>query len=60
MDFLTVVFDIQGGVRTVFTPEEAEKLAAQMIGHKLITKQTGEKGILVNKVGSCLVSIQAP
>lgn len=46
------VFDsgLKGGVRTVFTPEEAEKLAAQMIGHKLITKQTGEKGIQVNKV----------
>lgn len=34
----------------MFTPEEAEKLAQQMIGHKLITKQTGEKGIQVNKV----------
>ncbi|XP_022650518.1 succinate--CoA ligase [ADP-forming] subunit beta, mitochondrial-like isoform X2 [Varroa destructor] len=46
------VFDsgLKGGVKTVFTPEEAEKLAQQMIGHKLITKQTGEKGIQVNKV----------
>lgn len=46
------VFDsgLKGGVRTVFTPEEAESLAKQMIGYKLITKQTGEKGIQVNKV----------
>ncbi|KAH8009701.1 hypothetical protein HPB51_019012 [Rhipicephalus microplus] len=31
-------------------PSEAKKFASQMIGHVLRTKQTGEKGIKVNKV----------
>lgn len=34
----------KGGVRIVYSPREAAILADQMIGHKLITKQTGEKG----------------
>ena len=35
-------------------PEEAQKLAAQMLGKYLITKQTGAKGKLCNKVRSIL------
>lgn len=35
---------LQGGVHMVATPEEAGKLAGQMIGHKIITKQTGAAG----------------
>lgn len=41
---------LKGGVRMAFSEAEASKLASQMIGHKLITKQTGEKGIICNEV----------
>ncbi|ENH98677.1 hypothetical protein COCC4DRAFT_77036 [Bipolaris maydis ATCC 48331] len=34
----------KGGVRVVYSPREASILADQMIGHKLITKQTGAAG----------------
>lgn len=41
---------LKGGVKMAFSPDEAKKLAGQMIGHKLITKQTGEKGVICNEV----------
>lgn len=41
---------LKGGVKMAFSESEAVKLAEQMIGHKLITKQTGEKGIICNEV----------
>ena len=41
---------LKGGVRMAFSESEAAKLASQMIGHKLITKQTGDKGIICNEV----------
>lgn len=41
---------LKGGVRMAFSESEASKLASQMIGHKLITKQTGEKGVICNEV----------
>jgi len=40
----------KGGVRVVYSPKEAGILANEMIGHKLITKQTGEKGRICNSV----------
>ncbi|EGP89333.1 unnamed protein product [Zymoseptoria tritici ST99CH_1A5] len=40
----------KGGVRVVYSPREASILAEQMIGHKLITKQTGERGRICNSV----------
>jgi succinyl-CoA synthetase beta subunit len=40
----------KGGVRIVYSPREAGILADQMIGHKLITKQTGAKGRICNSV----------
>lgn len=40
----------KGGVRVVYSPREASILADQMIGHKLITKQTGERGRICNSV----------
>ena len=40
----------KGGVRIVYSPREASILADQMIGHKLITKQTGERGRICNSV----------
>ena len=40
----------KGGVHLCKTPEEAEELTSKMLGHRLITKQTGEKGVLVEKV----------
>ena len=36
-----------------YSPEEVQAIAQEMIGHKLITKQTGEKGINCNKVMVC-------
>ncbi|EMD91269.1 hypothetical protein COCHEDRAFT_33811 [Bipolaris maydis C5] len=50
----------KGGVRVVYSPREASILADQMIGHKLITKQTGAAGRLCNAVfiveRNCLVN----
>ncbi|KAF2793964.1 putative succinyl-CoA synthetase beta subunit [Melanomma pulvis-pyrius CBS 109.77] len=40
----------KGGVRVVYSAREASILADQMIGHKLITKQTGAAGRLCNAV----------
>jgi len=40
----------KGGVRVVYSPREAAILADQMIGHKLITKQTGSAGRLCNAI----------
>ncbi|KAG8930191.1 hypothetical protein FRC01_003160 [Tulasnella sp. 417] len=40
----------KGGVHVVDTPEQAKDLASKMIGSKLITKQTGEKGRICNAV----------
>lgn len=40
----------KGGVRLVFTPEEAEKVASKMIDQTLVTKQTGAAGRICNKV----------
>jgi len=40
----------QGGVHSCTSALEARSLAAKMLGHTLITKQTGEKGKPCNKV----------
>jgi succinyl-CoA synthetase beta subunit len=40
----------KGGVRVVKSPEEAAKNAAAMLGHVLVTKQTGPKGREVKRV----------
>lgn len=40
----------QGGVKLISSPEEAKELAEKMLGHKLITKQTGEAGKEVTAV----------
>ncbi|PFH62428.1 hypothetical protein XA68_13654 [Ophiocordyceps unilateralis] len=44
---------LKGGVRVIYSPHEAEMFAHQMIGHKLITKQTGAGGRLCNAVYIC-------
>jgi len=41
---------LKGGVRVIYSPTEAKMFAEQMIGHKLITKQTGERGRICNSV----------
>ncbi|ORY90864.1 putative succinate-CoA ligase [Leucosporidium creatinivorum] len=41
---------LKGGVQMVDSPEQAEKYAEQMIGHKLITKQTGAAGRACNAI----------
>ncbi|KAH3664246.1 hypothetical protein OGAPHI_004598 [Ogataea philodendri] len=41
---------LQSGVRLIESPEEAKDLAGKMIGHKLITKQTGAAGKIVTAV----------
>ncbi|KAG6381402.1 succinyl-CoA synthetase beta chain SSC-beta [Boletus reticuloceps] len=40
----------KGGVHTVDTPEQAREIAREMIGAKLITKQTGSAGRICNAV----------
>ncbi len=40
----------QGGVKLVHTPTEARDIASKMLGHALVTKQTGPEGRVVNKV----------
>ncbi|KAJ1984960.1 succinate--CoA ligase beta chain [Dimargaris verticillata] len=40
----------KGGVRTVYSPSEVQAVAEKMLGHKLITKQTGAAGKLCNAV----------
>ncbi|XP_067896382.1 succinate--CoA ligase [ADP-forming] subunit beta, mitochondrial isoform X2 [Heterodontus francisci] len=44
---------LKGGVRIVFSPEEARDISSKMIGKKLFTKQTGEKGRICNQVFIC-------
>ncbi|KAL7977889.1 hypothetical protein Chor_010841 [Crotalus horridus] len=44
---------LKGGVQIVCSPQEAKEMAAQMIGKKLVTKQTGEKGRICNQVLVC-------
>merc|ERR1712072_879406 len=43
----------KGGVRVIYSPTEAKMFADQMIGHKLVTKQTGAQGRLCNSVYIC-------
>lgn len=40
----------EGGVKVVASAEEAKKIASQMIGSSLVTKQTGPEGKPCNKV----------
>ncbi|EHB11776.1 Succinyl-CoA ligase [ADP-forming] subunit beta, mitochondrial [Heterocephalus glaber] len=40
---------LKGGVKLVFSPEEAKPVSSQTIGKKLFTKQTGEKGRICNQ-----------
>lgn len=44
---------LKGGVRVIYSPTEAKLLAENMIGHKLITKQTGAGGRLCSSVYIC-------
>jgi len=44
---------LKGGVKIVFDATQAGDIASKMIGHKLITKQTGEQGRPVDKVMVC-------
>ncbi|KAB5582475.1 hypothetical protein GE09DRAFT_944207 [Coniochaeta sp. 2T2.1] len=44
---------LKGGVRVIYSPTEAKMFAEQMIGHNLITKQTGAQGRLCNAVYIC-------
>jgi succinyl-CoA synthetase beta subunit len=39
-----------GGVKLAHSPEEVKKIAAQMLGMRLVTHQTGPEGKLVRKV----------
>jgi succinyl-CoA synthetase beta subunit len=44
---------LQGGVQLVLSPDEVKSAAEKMIGHILVTKQTGEKGLVCNEVLVC-------
>ena len=39
-----------GGIKTINSPEEAEKAASQLIGTRLVTHQTGSEGAQVSKM----------
>lgn len=41
---------LKGGVRVVFSPQEAEAIGSKMVGQKLVTKQTGAAGRICNSV----------
>ncbi|KAJ3193545.1 hypothetical protein HK101_004648 [Irineochytrium annulatum] len=41
---------LKGGVRVVYSPTEVKMFAEKMLGHKLVTKQTGAQGRICNKV----------
>ncbi|CAO2591578.1 Succinate--CoA ligase [ADP-forming] subunit beta, mitochondrial [Lemmus lemmus] len=49
----TFTSGLKGGVKIVFSPEEAKAVSSQMIGKNLITKQTGAKGRICNQVLIC-------
>ncbi|KAG0325327.1 Succinate--CoA ligase [ADP-forming] subunit beta, mitochondrial [Dissophora globulifera] len=44
---------LKGGVRTIFSPREAQMFAEKMLGHTLVTKQTGAAGKICNVVYIC-------
>ncbi|KPP59927.1 succinyl-CoA ligase-like [Scleropages formosus] len=44
---------LRGGVKIVYSPEEARDISSQMLGKKLYTKQTGEQGRICNQVFIC-------
>lgn len=44
---------LRGGVQMVFSPKEVRHVAERMLGHRLITKQTGEAGKLCEEVLVC-------
>jgi succinyl-CoA synthetase beta subunit len=39
-----------GGIKVVKTPEQAKQTAAEMLGMRLVTKQTGDEGKLVRRL----------
>ncbi|MDO8634624.1 MAG: acetate--CoA ligase family protein, partial [Dehalococcoidia bacterium] len=39
-----------GGIKVAANPQEAEALAAQMLGKRLVTHQTTSEGVLISKV----------
>lgn len=44
---------MKGGVKLVYSPEEAESVSKNMLGHRLYTKQTGREGKPCNQVMVC-------
>ena len=44
---------MKGGVKLVYSPDEAESVSKNMIGHRLYTKQTGRDGKPCNVVMVC-------
>lgn len=44
---------MRGGVKLVYSPEEAETVSKNMLGHRLYTKQTGREGKPCNQVMVC-------
>jgi len=44
---------MKGGVKLVYSPEEAESVSKQMLGYRLYTKQTGREGKPCNQVMIC-------
>ena len=53
MPFASTLHDHENAEEYIHSPREAKMVADQMIGHKLITKQTGATGRLCNAVYIC-------
>lgn len=47
---LIEVFSVTHEILLYFSPKDIPKLVEQMIGYKLVTKQTPKGGVTVNKV----------
>ena len=41
---------LEGGVKVAFSREEVEEYASKILGHKLVTKQTGPSGKMVSNL----------
>ena len=46
---------LEGGVKVAFSREEVEEYASKILGHKLVTKQTGPSGKMVSNLYVCLL-----
>ncbi|OAF67877.1 hypothetical protein A3Q56_04395, partial [Intoshia linei] len=44
---------LKGGVKILFSSSEAQEMSSRMLGHRIVTKQTGKPGIICRQVSLC-------